>query len=103
METITKAEIHFYIFLEHLFCRVKEELQEIYEGKDKATTHEALATSWCKHLDAQGVCDRLYHSVVDLVCSIFPCIAASSKCMIRPSRYDGGEGTTGVKITLISY
>ena len=63
METITKAEIHFYIFLEHLFCRVKEELQEIYEGKDKATTHEALATSWCKHLDAQGVCDRLYHSV----------------------------------------
>ena len=90
METVAEAEVHFYIFLGRLFCRVKEELKEIYEGKDKAPTYEALATSWRKHLDAQGVRDRLYRSVDDLfrdtkwVCSFLPCVAACSNCLIRP-------------------
>ena len=67
VQTVTDVEVHFYIFLGRLFFRVKEELEAIYEGKDKATTREALATSWRNHLDAPGVRDRLYGSVVELV------------------------------------
>ena len=84
VQTVTDVEVHFYIFLGCLFCRVKEELEAIYEGKDKATTREALATSWRNHLDAPGVRDRLYDSVVELVCSILPCVTACSNCLIRP-------------------
>ena len=59
------VQVHYYAFLRHLFGRVKEELEYVYEGKDNAATYETLATSWREHLDTLGVCKALYQSVID--------------------------------------
>ncbi|KAF8575276.1 hypothetical protein K439DRAFT_1665120 [Ramaria rubella] len=63
-DNIANVQLYYFVFLKHLFYRVRTELEFLYGGKSRAATHAALATSWHNHLET-GVRDKLYREVVE--------------------------------------
>ncbi|KAF8579397.1 hypothetical protein K439DRAFT_1525242 [Ramaria rubella] len=63
-DNIANVQLYYFVFLKHLFYRVRTELETLYSATSRAATHAALATSWQNHLET-GVREKLYGEVVE--------------------------------------